>query len=328
MRQAGRLRGRVRGSIGNCNSWSWQTVRQAVGCGVDNIVATNLMLGLKDTNMRRALNSLIFLGSMMLTSGVLADQPVSKALGFQEPVTEGGVMGQNFHNHLLLPVITFITLFVLGLLLYCMVRFNHKANPVPSKTTHNTLVEVVWTVVPIIILIVFAVPSFKHLYALSTIPKPDVVIKATGHQWNWSYEYVDSGFEFSSVLMPEAETKAKKLPWLLETDNRLVVPAGKVVKMQVTAADVIHSWAMPSFFVKSDAVPGRLNETWFKVDKPGIYYGQCSELCGKDHAYMPIAVEVVTPAQYAAWLTTAKTKFASTAQTKQYALATSARAQQ
>jgi cytochrome c oxidase subunit II len=278
--------------------------------------------------MRRALEYVTGLAVMASASVAMAAQPVNKGLGFQPPATEHAVMGQDFHNKLLLPVTTLITVFVLGLLLYVIVKFNRKANPVPSKTTHNTFIEVVWTVVPILILVVFAVPSFKLLYAEAAIPKPDLVIKATGNQWNWNYQYVDDKFEFTSVLMPKEEAKAKNLPYLLEVDNRIVVPAGKVVKMQITAADVMHAWTIPAFFAKADAVPGRLNETWFKADKPGIYYGQCSELCGKDHAYMPIAVEVVTPAQYATWLAAAKTKFASTESKTQYALAQSASAQQ
>jgi cytochrome c oxidase subunit II len=274
--------------------------------------------------MRRMIKQLAGYGALVASGAVWADQPVGKALGFQPAATDIAIQGETFHNTLLLPVITVITVFVLGLLLYVVFRFNSKANPVPSKTTHNTLIEVAWTVVPIMILIVFAVPSFKLLYAQSRIPKPDLVIKATGHQWNWSYEYVDAKFEFTSALMPEQEAKTKKLPWLLETDNRLVVPVGKVVKMQVTAADVIHAWAVPSFFVQMDAVPGRLNETWFKANKPGIYYGQCFQICGMNHAYMPIAVEVVTPAQYAAWLEMAKTKYASNGKPSQYALAKTA----
>ncbi len=255
---------------------------------------------------RAALTASAFLAS----SAAWASLPVNGGLDFQEPATAIAAQGKSFHNVLLLPVTIAICVLVLGLLLYIAVRFNAKANPVPSKTTHNTAIEILWTVVPILILIVFAVPSFKLLYAQANIPKPDLVIKATGNQWNWTYEYVDSKFEFISSLMPEKEARAKNLPWLLEVDNRLVVPAGAVVKMQVTASTVLHSWAMPSFFVKMDAVPGRLNETWFKVDKPGIYYGQCSELCGKDHAYMPIAVEVVSKEKYDAWLAAAKTKFA------------------
>ncbi len=278
--------------------------------------------------MIRAGKYLIGLGAGLAARSALASVPVDKAYGFQPPATELAAELQRFHDHLLLPVLTFVTLLVLVLLLVVVVKFNRKANPVPTKTTHNTLIEVIWTVVPILILIVFAVPSFKLLYAQANIPKPDLVIKATGHQWNWSYEYTADKLEFTSALMPKEEADTKKLPYLLETDNRLVVPAGKVVKMQVTAADVIHAWAMPAFGVQMDAVPGRLNETWFKVDKPGIYYGQCFQICGKDHGYMPITVEVVTPENYAIWLAAAKTKFASNGKIPQYALAKTASSQQ
>ncbi len=278
--------------------------------------------------MIRAGKYLMGFGAVLAADAALASVPEDKAYGFQPPATELAAQLQHFHNWWLMPVLTFVTLLVLVLLLVVVVKFNRKANPVPTKTTHNTLIEVIWTVVPIIILVVFAVPSFKLLYAQANIPKPDLVIKATGHQWNWSYEYTADKFEFTSALMPKEEADTKKLPYLLETDNRLVVPAGKVVKLQVTAADVIHAWAIPAFGVQMDAVPGRLNEEWFKVDKPGIYYGQCFQICGKDHGYMPITVEVVTPENYAIWLASAKTKFASTGKTPQYALAKTASTQQ
>jgi cytochrome c oxidase subunit II len=274
--------------------------------------------------MGRKLQQLIGVATLALAGQAGANVPESKALGFQPPATELAERAQSFHNYYLMPMAVGVTVLVLVLLLIVIVKFNAKANPVPSKTTHNTFIEVIWTVLPIIILIVLAVPSFKLLYAQSRIPTPDVVIKATGHQWNWSYEYVDSKFEFTSAIMPEAEARAKNLPWLLETDNRIVVPVGKVIKMQVTAADVIHAWNVPAFFVQMDAVPGRLNETWFKVTKPGIYYGQCFQICGMNHAYMPITVEVVSPAQYAAWLETAKTKFATNGKPAHYALADTA----
>jgi cytochrome c oxidase subunit II len=261
------------------------------------------------------------LAALVATSSAWADKPVQGGIGMQEPATAIAVQGHWFHNVMLMPVLTAVCVLVLGLLIYIAIRFNAKANPVPSKTTHNTFIEVVWTVVPILILIVFAVPSFKLLYAQAKIPPADLVIKATGHQWNWNFEYVDQKFEFVSALMPEQEARAKKLPYLLEVDNRLVVPAGAVVKVQVTGADVIHAFAIPSFFVQMDGVPGRLNETWFKVDKPGIYYGQCGQLCGQNHAYMPIAVEVISKEKFAAWVAEAKVKFASADRALQYAMA-------
>ena len=191
-----------------------------------------------------------------------------------------------------------------------MVKFNAKANPVPSRTTHNTLIEVAWTLIPVLILVAIAVPSFRLLFLELDIPKADLTIKATGKQWYWSYAYPDNGkFEFNSLLRAMKRTKSQ--PRLLAVDNEVVVPVNKVVRVQTTGADVIHSFAVPAFGIKIDAIPGRLNETWFKANKIGIYYGQCSELCGKDHAYMPIAVRVVSDQEFAAWLETAKKKFAA-----------------
>ncbi len=211
----------------------------------------------------------------------------------------------SFHN-LLLALITIITLFVLALLIIVMVKFNAKANPVPSKTTHNTLIEVAWTLIPVLILVMIAVPSFRLLFQELDIPKPDVTIKATGKQWYWTYSYPDNGkFEFDSLLAQD------KQPRLLGVDNEMVVPVNKVIRVQTTAADVIHAFALPAFGVKIDAIPGRLNETWFKATQTGMFYGQCSELCGKDHAFMPIAIRVVSDQEFAAWTETAKKKFAT-----------------
>jgi cytochrome c oxidase subunit 2 len=210
-----------------------------------------------------------------------------------------------FHNFLLW-LITAITLFVLILLIIVAVKFNAKSNPVPSKTTHNTLIEVAWTIIPVLILVGIAVPSFRLLFQELDIPKADLTIKATGKQWYWSYAYPDNGkFEFDSLLV------ADKQPRLLGVDNEVVVPVNKVIRVQVTGADVIHSFAIPSFGIKIDAVPGRLNETWFKATKEGMFYGQCSELCGKDHAFMPIAIRVVNDQEFATWVEAAQKKFAS-----------------
>ncbi len=210
-----------------------------------------------------------------------------------------------FHNFLLW-IITAITVFVLILLIMVAVKFNSRANPVPSKTTHNTLIEVAWTIIPVLVLVGIAVPSFRLLFQELDIPKADLTIKATGKQWYWSYAYPDNGkFEFDSLLV------ADKAPRLLGVDNEVVVPVNKVIRVQTTAADVIHSFAIPSFGVKIDAIPGRLNETWFKATKEGMYYGQCSELCGKDHAFMPIAIRVVSDQEFATWVEAAKKKFAS-----------------
>ena len=210
-----------------------------------------------------------------------------------------------FHNFLLV-LITLITLFVLALLIIVVVRFNARANPVPSRTTHNTLIEVAWTLIPVLILVGIAVPSFRLLFEQLDIPKADLTVKATGKQWYWSYAYPDNGkFEFDSLLAQD------KQPRLLGVDNELVVPVNKVIRVQTTGADVIHSFAVPAFGIKIDAIPGRLNETWFKATKTGMFYGQCSELCGKDHAFMPIAVKVVSDQEFAAWVETAKKKFAA-----------------
>ncbi|MEK9645645.1 MAG: cytochrome c oxidase subunit II [Alphaproteobacteria bacterium] len=243
--------------------------------------------------------------------------------GFQPAATPLMERITDFHN-LLLIVITLISLFVLALLAYVMFRFNEKANPTPTRTTHNTTIEVLWTVIPVIILLVIAIPSFKLLYYSDVIPKADMTIKATGHQWYWNYEYSDHGkFSFDSNIVSDADLK-KDQPRLLAVDNRIVVPVDTVVRVQVTAADVLHSWAMPSFGVKVDAVPGRLNETWFgPVKQEGVYYGQCSELCGGKHAFMPIAVEVVSKMKFDDWVRKAKKDFAADdtrAKTRDYAL--------
>ena len=229
-------------------------------------------------------------------------QPTDGQLGLQEPVTEVAREISQFHDFLNYIIIA-IALFVLLLMLYVMVRFNEKANPVPSKTTHHTLLEVAWTVIPILILVAIAIPSFKLLYLQYTFPKPDVTIKATGNAWFWSYEYPDQGeFEISSYALSDEDAKAQNKPRLLAVDNEIVVPVNKVVHMLVTSNDVIHNWTIPSFGSKIDAVPGRTTITWFRAEREGVYYGQCSELCGKDHAKMPIAVRVVADDVYTKWI--------------------------
>jgi len=213
-----------------------------------------------------------------------------------------------FHDFLLW-IIGAITVFVLALLVIVMVKFNARANPVPSRTTHNTAIEIIWTVVPVIILVAIAVPSFRLLFLELKIPPAEVTVKATGKQWFWSYSYPDSKFEFDSLMVQDKDLKPDQ-PRLLAVDNAMVVPVNKVVKVLVTGADVIHSFAVPSFGIKIDAIPGRLNETWFKAEREGIYYGQCSQLCGRDHAFMPIEVRVVSEKAYTAWLDQAKKKYA------------------
>jgi cytochrome c oxidase subunit 2 len=216
-----------------------------------------------------------------------------------------------FHN-VLLTIITLITLFVLALLVTVMVRFNVRSNPNPSRTTHNTLIEVAWTLLPVLILVGIAVPSFRLLFLELDVPKADLTIKATGKQWYWSYAYPDNGkFEFDSLLACDESRQKCDAPRLLAVDNEIVVPVDKVVRVQTIGADVIHSFAVPAFGIKIDAIPGRLNETWFKATKTGKYYGQCSELCGKDHAYMPIVVRVVSDQEFSTWVEAAKKKYAS-----------------
>ncbi len=237
-----------------------------------------------------------------------ADQPVDKGYALQAPVTEVARDITFFHDAILLPIIVLISLFVAGLLAYCVIRFNKQANPVPAKFTHNTTIEIVWTLIPVLILVGISAFSFPLLYKEDQTPaKYDMTLKVTGHQWYWSYEYTDAeGVGFDANMLPQDEAKAAGKPYLLGTDNAVVVPVGKVVRVQVTASDVIHSWAMPSFGVKMDAVPGRLNEAWFRVDKPGVYYGQCSEICGVKHAYMPVEIKAVPQAEFDAWIASQK----------------------
>jgi len=236
-------------------------------------------------------------------------QPSPWQIGLQQSASPVMVDIVWFHDFLLY-IITAITAFVLALLVIVIVRFNARANPVPSRTTHNTLIEIAWTIIPIVILMVIAVPSFKLLFFQLNIPAADLTVKATGKQWYWSYNYPDNGqIEFDSLMLKEGERKEGQ-PRLLAVDNEMVVPVNKTVRVITTGADVIHSFAVPSFGIKIDAVPGRINETWFKATREGVYYGQCSELCGKDHAYMPIAVHVVSEQAFAAWLEEAKKKYA------------------
>ncbi|RVJ94924.1 cytochrome c oxidase subunit II [Sinorhizobium meliloti] len=255
------------------------------------------------------------LACLLFASSAFADKPVDWQTNFQAAAT--GIMEEiTWFEHYTLWFIIPITLFVLLLLVIVVVKFRESANPVPSRTSHNTLIEVVWTVSPVIVLLFLAIPSFQLLTAQLTPPEnPDLTVKATGNQWYWSYEYEvgESPLSFDSLLLKDEdraglgkEDKAQ-YPRLLAVDNEVVVPVGKTVRLLVTAADVIHAFAMPAFGVKIDAVPGRLNETWFKADREGLYYGQCSELCGKDHAYMPIAVRVVAQDKYDAWLAAAAT---------------------
>jgi cytochrome c oxidase subunit II len=236
-------------------------------------------------------------------------QPSPWQVGLQQsasPVMDNIIW---FHDFLLY-IISGIAGFVLVLLVVVMVRFNARTNPSPSRTTHNTLIEIAWTLIPIVILMVIAVPSFKLLFLQLNVPAADLTVKATGKQWYWSYSYPDNGqFEFDSLMLKEGERKEGQ-PRLLAVDNEMVVPVNKTVRVITTGSDVIHSFAVPSFGIKIDAVPGRINETWFTATREGVYYGQCSELCGKDHAFMPIAVHVVSEQAFSAWVEEAKKKYA------------------
>lgn len=218
-----------------------------------------------------------------------------------------------FHNDLLMWIITGIVIFVTALMIYVVIRFNKKSNPTPTKTTHNVILEVAWTVIPIIILIVIAVPSFKMLYYLDRVEEPDMTLKVTGYQWYWGYDYQDhEGISFLSYMIPEDEVdESKGQKRLLSTDNPVVLPIDTNIQILVTAADVLHSFTVPAFGFKKDAVPGRLNETWVRIDKPGTYFGQCSEICGINHAYMPIEIKAVTKEEFEQWLVEAKEKFAA-----------------
>ena len=251
--------------------------------------------------------TIVILG--LLPSFVFANEPKDWQLGFQKSASKTMSDIVWFHDYMLLPIITAITAFVLFLLLYACIRYRASKNKIASTTSHNTLIEVIWTLVPCLILIVMAVPSFKVLYSQDTIPKADVTIKAIGYQWYWGYEYPDENIIFDSYMIDEKDLKENQ-PRLLSVDNEVFVPVNKVIKVMITANDVLHAWALPSFGVKRDAVPGRINETWFKADRTGVFYGQCSELCGIKHAFMPITVNVVSQDEYDKWLEEAKVKFA------------------
>jgi cytochrome c oxidase subunit 2 len=247
-----------------------------------------------------------------------ADQPRAGALGYQAPATPVMEGIEKFSNMALWPMCFGIVILVLALLLWCAFRYNHRANPTPSTFSHNTMLEVVWTGIPVLILVMIFVPSLKLLAFEAHVPNPDLTIKATGYQWYWGYDLCTKQnsvacknpvFEFTANILDKDKAAAEGEPYMLATTQPLYVPVGKVVKMIVTGADVIHSWAVPSFGVKMDAIPGRYNVTWFKVNKPGVYYGECSELCGANHAFMPIEVHAVPEAQYQAWVQKMKQQF-------------------
>jgi cytochrome c oxidase subunit 2 len=238
-----------------------------------------------------------------------AAEPRPWELGFQPAATPVKERLSAFHDELLI-IIALITAFVLGLLLYVIVRFNHQRNPVPTRTSHNTVIEMLWTVVPVLILVLIAIPSFKLMYYMDRVPDPEMTIKVTGHQWYWSYEYPDQGgLTFDSNIIPEAELKPGQKR-LLDVDNPLVVPADTTIRVQITGTDVIHSWFVPSFGVQEYAIVGRLNESWMKIEHEGTYYGQCNQICGVNHAFMPIKVVAVAKDAFPRWVEDAKKKFA------------------
>ena len=263
-------------------------------------------MNLLKTQLQRMVAAFMALmGTTVLAS---ANKPEPWQMTFQEAATDNMTTITDFNNFLLI-LMTIITVFVLALLLYVMLRFNAKANPTPSKTSHNTLIEVLWTVLPIVILVVIAVPSFRLLYFQRVIPEVEMTVKAVGYQWYWGYEYPDHGdFAFDSLMLNDDERGDQ--PRLLATDTAMVVPVDTTIRVVVTGADVLHSFAMPAFGLKIDAIPGRLNETWFKANKTGTFYGQCSELCGIRHAFMPISIEVVEKEAFASWVEKAQEEYA------------------
>ena len=255
----------------------------------------------------------ILISVFLICSLAMAEVGLSEnwQLSFQEPATDLMSDIISFHSYILMPIITGISVLVLFLLLYIAFRFNSSKNQVASTTTHNAVVEILWTVIPVVLLIIIAIPSFRLLYVSETIPKADLTIKAIGNQWYWSYEYPDyEDIVFDANMLNDDELSDPKLR-LLETDTQIVVPINKVVKLQITSNDVLHAWTIPAFGVKMDAVPGRLNETWFKANREGIFYGQCSELCGPKHAFMPINVKVVSETEFESWIDFAKEEYAS-----------------
>jgi cytochrome c oxidase subunit 2 len=263
----------------------------------------------------------VFLFTVMAVAAAHA-QPLPWQVGLQAEASERMRDIIQLHTFVLY-VITAISLFVLGLLVWIMVRFNARTNPTPTATTHNTILEVAWTILPVLILVVIAVPSFRLLYFEETLPPADLTVKAIGKQWFWTYQYPDNGnFTFDAQMTPDrraAPANPQGEPRLLGTNNHVVVPVNKNIRIITTGADVIHSWAIPAFGVKMDAVPGRINQTWFKADKEGVYYGECSELCGARHAFMPITVEVVSQEKFDMWVQEAKTKFATVGASTRFA---------
>ena len=270
------------------------------------------MVGFERLSITRAL-----VGIALSIIGMITGVPIARAaepqpweIAMQPAATPVRDQLSALHDHILMPIITVITLFVLALLGIAMYRFSHRRHPVPTRTSHNTVIEMLWTVVPVLILVIIAIPSFKLMYYMDRVRNPEMTIKVTGHQWYWSYEYPDQGgLAFDSNIIPENELKPGQKR-LLDVDNPLVVPADTVIRVQITGTDVIHSWFIPSFGVQEYAIVGRLNESWMKIEHEGTYYGQCNQICGVNHAFMPIKVEAVSKDAFQKWLVDAKTKFA------------------
>jgi cytochrome c oxidase subunit II len=274
------------------------------------LLAGERLIGRQYAMMRVTAQIFTLLVAALNFAGAAMAQTVTKPEEWQinlQPAATPMMRGvSDFHSFLLI-IITLIVGLVLGLLLVIILRFNARANPTPSRTTHNTTLEVLWTVVPVLILVVIAIPSFRLLYSQRVLPQADMTVKVTGNKWYWSYEYPDhGGIAFDSNILSDQDAAARGEPRYLAVDNPVIVPVKKTVRVVVTASDVIHAWTIPSFGQKIDAVPGRLNEDWFAIESPGTYYGQCSELCGKDHAYMPVAVRAVPEAEFNAWVEKAK----------------------
>ena len=261
---------------------------------------------------RLAAGAMAAMMTMMFAPLAVAEvigQPVDKGIAMQPAATQIRADQIWFHNTILLPIIIVISLLVLALLLICIVRFNHRTNPTPARWSHNTPVEIAWTIGPVLILMVVAIFSFRLLFEEHDMPNPYMTVKVTGRQWNWDYEYPDQKIDaYTSTIMKASDAQAKGLPYQLATNAPMYAPVGKVVRVQVTAEDVIHSFSVPAFGIKIDAIPGRLNQTWFKADRTGVFYGQCSQLCGIDHSFMPIEVHVVSQADFDAWVASKQPK--------------------
>lgn len=269
-----------------------------------------LFLKMKSNSLLNLIKFLI-LGTVLtvVSTPVWAAQPHEWGYNFQDPATPVMEEIVKLHNFILY-IIFGIAAFVLGLILYVCIRFNAKRNPVPSSTTHNTLIEIIWTVVPVLILVAIAIPSFKLLYYMDKVDNPELTLKVTGYQWYWGYEYVDHELSFDSVMIPDGEIKENQVR-LLSTDNVVVLPVDTNIQVLLTAADVMHSWSIPAFGTKTDCITGRINETWIRINKEGTYYGQCAELCGTGHAYMPVEIKAVSKEEFKKWLSEAKAKFAN-----------------